>query len=160
MKMSAMFFGWRLPPILLLATLLAACATGPVEQAPSLPPAPASVAGNYRLSDIGGHALPLVVKGDNGCDTAIDSGRLSLRGGEFDLTRTSSRSCGGVVMARTVERSRGAYGGTAAALILVARSGQLFQRAQARVEESTLLLRPSAGTQGTAAGPWTFERAR
>ncbi len=157
---SVVRFCTRLAPGLLLTALLAACAAGPTGQAPPsgtrLPAAPATVAGDYSLTAIGGKTLPVTVADQNGCDTQIDGGELRLRReGTFELTRTRSRSCDGIVVARTVARGKGVYGGSAAALTLRADSGGLFRSAGATVEGTSLTLHPAKGNTA-----WTFERRR
>lgn len=64
-----------------------------------------SVAGTWRLAEVGGHALPAVTEEGGGCRETVTAATLTLADGRWTLAVTEREACGArVTEEREVER--------------------------------------------------------
>lgn len=156
----------RLSATVMAAFLLGGCALfgggGGVSKAPAPTPATqvsTALNGRYKLTQVSGEPLPSLRRTVDGCRIELDSGELDVYGAHFDLTDTTRRLCGDMVVARTLHHVSGSYQVDGQRLHFKVDHGSGFQSASGMLEGQVVRLLSLTHWDGRAEPvDWRFER--
>lgn len=112
--------------------------------------------GNYRLVNVQGESLPIVLDMTTECETKLLRGDLYLKGGNFTFQSQTAEDCGGRVSNQEKHEAQGSYSLDGKELFLKIRYGDVLGDARGVVEENSIRLQQIGNDEEQQTVDWLF----